>query len=121
MHDVEIETGEGYVVARISGDYGGIADGKRVIGIMSRACEMAGCRALVLVREAGRAANPLQLVEMVQGLGTLPLAGWRLALMDLDAALLERASEPAVKQRLLSNTEAALHAGIYGAPSFVVE
>lgn len=81
MHEVEIETGEGYVVARISGDYGGIADGKRVIGIMRRACEMAGCRALVLVREAGRAANPLQLVEMVQGLGTLPLAGWRLALV----------------------------------------
>ncbi|HET7843760.1 MAG TPA: hypothetical protein VFL14_06395 [Xanthomonadales bacterium] len=81
MHEVEIQQGDGYVVARITGDYGGLADGQRVIELMRAACEQAGCRALVLVREAGRAANPLQLVEMLQGLATQPLAGWRLALV----------------------------------------
>lgn len=81
MHEVEIEPGDGYVVARISGDYGDRADGHRVIEAVRAACEQAGCRAVVLVREQGRAANPLQLVEMLQGLATQPLAGWRLALV----------------------------------------
>lgn len=39
----------------------------------------------------------------------------------LDPALLERVGEPAVKQRLIANTEAALQAGVYGAPSFLVQ
>jgi 2-hydroxychromene-2-carboxylate isomerase len=39
----------------------------------------------------------------------------------LDPALVQRANEPAVKDRLRANTEAAVAAGVFGAPSFIVD
>lgn len=39
----------------------------------------------------------------------------------LDPGLLERVGEPEVKQHLIDNTQGALQAGVFGAPSFLVE
>ncbi len=39
----------------------------------------------------------------------------------LDPALLDRVGEPEIKQRLIENTQGALQAGVFGAPSFLVQ
>ncbi|MDW8280839.1 MAG: 2-hydroxychromene-2-carboxylate isomerase [Myxococcales bacterium] len=41
--------------------------------------------------------------------------------VGLDPALLQRVGDPEVKQKLLANTKAAERAGVFGAPSFLVE
>ncbi len=43
-----------------------------------------------------------------------------LAQSGLDPALLERAQAPAVKAKLIANTEAAVARGVFGAPTFFV-
>jgi 2-hydroxychromene-2-carboxylate isomerase len=70
-----------------------------------------------------RAIHPMYRAYWAQGrdIGDPAVLAEVLTEGGLDPALVQRANEPAVKDRLRANTEAAVAAGVFGAPSFIVD